>query len=266
MKSDSISNGPKFVRMLSWLFVLLTFNLSFLTIHSCGFDVEDPTPPSPPVWVQKSFPEHWPERGIDAHEIRGVSLEWEHNRDEGTVAYLIYRAEHFADYDSLGDFLLLSRLEIEPNSELEYIDTDLVEGIRYFYKLKAEDMAKNQSEFSETVGYLLLQQISIHHMSPNGISKILGSHRSLSWIYAYGIAMENYCLTLLDQNNDFILRSIFTPVSYTNHTESWYIPDSIALDSNEIYKWRIDTDGQYLYGLETAGSESPWATFLYVGE
>ena len=65
---------PKWARMTFWFRVHLTFSLSLLTIQ-CGLNIEDSTPPSPPVWVQKSLPEEWPEPGIDAHESGGIFLE-----------------------------------------------------------------------------------------------------------------------------------------------------------------------------------------------
>ena len=40
----------------------------------------------------------------------------------------------------------------------------------------------------------------------------------------------------------------------------------LTLDSGEVYQWRVDAIGRYVNGLETAGSESQWVPFLYVGE
>jgi hypothetical protein len=39
------------------------FLIVLIVLIGCGFDVEDPTPPSPPMWVEKSLLEEWPERG-----------------------------------------------------------------------------------------------------------------------------------------------------------------------------------------------------------
>ena len=116
----SRSSDSTWARLRYWLFPLLTFNFAFL-ISACGLDVEDPTPPSPPVWVQKSLPEEWPEQGIDAHESDGIYLEWEPNPDEDITAYRIHRATLYAINDSLGDYGLLTTLELESTPRLEYI-------------------------------------------------------------------------------------------------------------------------------------------------
>jgi hypothetical protein len=250
------------------LVLFLIFNFSIFTIHSCGLDVEDPTPPSPPAWVQKSLPEEWPERGVDAHELGGIYLEWQPNPESNISAYLLYRAKYFDKNDSLGGFKLISRIETDSNHEAEYIDSDNEIRVdffkaQYFYKLKAEDLADNTSAYSDSIYYILLPQISLNSMTPNGAYDSLDIGRSLNWGYNYNIEMENYCVTVLSQNNELILREILNPENYVSGGESWSIPDSIVLDSNIIYKWRIDTGARFRNGVETAGSESAWALFRY---
>ena len=93
----------------------LLLSLIFFNFISCGLDIEDPTPPSTPVWVQKSLPEIWPERGIDAHESGGIFLEWEPNPEDDIEAYSIFRAERFEEDDSLGKYELLTVIPIETN-------------------------------------------------------------------------------------------------------------------------------------------------------
>jgi hypothetical protein len=264
IKSYLKSTETKWARMGSWLLALLTFNLSLLTIQSCGLDIEDPSPPSPPVWVQKSLPEEWPERGIDAHESGGIYLEWEPNPENNIEAYLIYRAEFFDEIDSLGDYSLLSILEWEPNTPLEYVDSEIVTRVKYFYKLKAEDSANNKSIHSNSLAYMLLEQISFNYMMPNGQSESLDTERQLKWYSSYNLEMEDYTLTLLSHDNNFLHREILVPSNYTNGIESWIIPSAISLDHNQIYKWRIDTGAKYSNLFETAGSESAWANFLYI--
>ena len=80
-----------------------------LNIQSCGIDVEDPKLPKSPTWVHKSFPEEWPERGIDAHETNGIYLEWEPNGGTDISAYHIYRATYYEYNDSLGHYEFLAR-------------------------------------------------------------------------------------------------------------------------------------------------------------
>jgi hypothetical protein len=244
--------------------ILLLLIWGLLT--QCGLDIEDPTPPSPPKWIQKSLPEEWPERGIDAHESEGIYLEWEPNSEENIAAYLIYRAEYFEGNDSLGDYDLLARFQLESIPGLEFIDTSGKTRKRYYYKLKAEDTANNRSAYSDSISYSLLPQISINWMIPNGILTSLDTDRSLDWHYPYSIEMENYCLSILNQNNDFIFRAIINPGSYVSGWESWLLPDSVTLHPGQIYKWRIDAAAKYENGLESTGSESPWAMFLYVAE
>ena len=101
--------------------LLLTFIFALVT-NQCGLDIEDPTPPSPPVWVQKSLPNEWPERGIDAHESGGIFLEWEPSLQEDIVAYSVYRSIQFEELDSLGDDELIARLEVDSNMKHEYVD------------------------------------------------------------------------------------------------------------------------------------------------
>jgi hypothetical protein len=266
IKSYLKSTETKWARMRFWLLALLTFNLSLIIVQSCGLDIEDPTPPAPPVWVQKSLPEEWPERGIDAHESGGIFLEWEPNPEDNIIAYLIYRAEYFDEIESLGGYERIHRLVMVSNNALEYVDTGLKMGIKYFYKLKADDLSDNRSSYSDSSMFYLLPAISDKRMAPNGVSDSLSPARLLNWSYASQIDIEDYCLTILSQNDDFIIRVILNPGNYISGSESWQIPDSIDLQLNQIYKWRIDTGGKYLNDLETAGSESRWATFQYVGD
>ena len=250
---------PRF--RLSIFELLLTFHFSLLVFNSCGLDIEDSTPPSPPVWVEKSLPEEWPERGIDAHESGGIFLEWEPSPiEENVTSYLLYRAEYFEAEDSLGDFGIISTLMVE-SSAPEYIDRNATRGHRYHYVLIAEDVSMNQSTSSDTLSYIV--GFAAGGMLPNGISMPLESDRKLQWYYSYQIAMENYTMTILNAENVLILRHELLPGNYIGNTEYFTIPDTIILKSGEVYKWRVDMGAQYLEGCETVGSESPWATFLY---
>jgi hypothetical protein len=251
-------------RRMRWLGLLFSFNFALL-ISACGLDIEDPTPPSPPVWVQKSLPEEWPERGIDAHESGGIYLEWESSAEEDITTYKIYRATWYDISDSLGNYNLVTNLETEFISKMEYIDTGAQIGIPYYYKLKVEDASDNQSKFSDSLFYSLIPQLNIW-MIPNGSSATLGNIKTLSWGYQYSIEMEYFCLTILTGENEFIYRDIFLPGDYINGHESWQIPTDVVLDYGWVYQWRIDTGARYIDDRETSGSESAWATFIYVGD
>jgi hypothetical protein len=263
--SCSLSTGPRSGRWSRHLTfgLLLAFNFSLLTIQSCGLDVEDPSPPSQPVWVQKSLPDAWPERGIDAHENRGVFLEWRPNPEDNIAGYILYRAEYYEENDSLGKYNLISRVDTETNNILEYLDYTALIRTDYRYTLKAEDNSGNHSEYSESLKYELLPQISANSMTPNGFGDTLENGRQLTWFYNHTFEMEDYILTLLTQQNELVIRTILTPKNYVSGSEIWTIPDDVILESKNIYLWRIDLGAQYIYGLETVGSESAWATFIY---
>ncbi len=241
--------------------LLLTFNLSLLTIQSCGLDVEDPTPPSPPIWIQKSLPEEWPERGIDAHESGGIYLEWEPNPSEEILAFHIYRAQWFEDIDSLGDYIMVAQIQNESTFEFKYVDLQ-VGSDQYFYKLKSKANSGNFSEFSDSLTYTLLRSIDSETMIPNGQTAPLPEDRTLRWQYDH-VEMEAYCITILSGENEFVHRAVILPQNYIGHYESWQIPLSIELESNMVYNWRIDMMARFVDDLETLGSESSWAKFVY---
>jgi hypothetical protein len=247
------------------LMVAITLSFISLSFTGCGLDIEDPSPPPPPVWVQKSLPEEWPERGIDAHESGGIYLEWELNPDEDIAGYFLYRATWYDVNDSLGEFDLIAHLETESLAEGEYIDRQIVTRIRYFYKIKSQDLSDNISEFSDSLSFSLLPEIKIWSMSPNGLADLLGTARELKWRTTTDIETEDYCITLLREDNDFIARDVVSPGNYIGGLESYQISINIGLVANQIYKWRIDTGAIYMDGRETVGSESSWATFLYAG-
>jgi hypothetical protein len=252
-----------FVKLVSTIFLVLQLSISII---QCGLDIEDPTPPSRPHWVQKSLPGEWPEKGIDAHESGGIFLEWKSSLDDDIIAYIIYRATMYPGSDSLGNYELLIRLETESNAEGVYIDEQVVLRTRYFYKIKSVDLANNISVFSDSINFSIIPWSSLSSMNPNGLDDPLGPEMSLNWYYLNRIEMEDYCLTILDQNNDLVLREQFLPGNYASGgMESWFIPNNIILEPGVIYKWRLDTGARYVLGRETSGSESQWAIFLFIG-
>jgi len=251
-----------FIPRLSTFRLVLIFSFSYLTFHSCGLDIEDPTPPAPPVWVEKSLPEEWPERGIDAHESGGIYLEWEQNSEQDIVAYNIYRAVWHENYDSLGDYYQLSRLENESILEMKYIDNQIGTGNTYYYKLISEDGAGNLSNYSDSVKYTILPQIALSGMIPNGIDDTLSQERTFSWRYDFSIEMEYYCLTIVTNTGEYVRRYIFLPQTYVDIREYFELPNDTNMVSGHLYKWRIDFGANYIQENETSGSESPWATFV----
>lgn len=243
----------------------MTFGL-LLTLQGCGLDVEDPTPPSPPVWVEKSFPAEWPEKGIDADKTSVIVLQWEQEDDEPIFSYQLYRAIYHDANDSLGDFGFHAEVNVESESIGEFRDSDLDIGVRYFYKIRSIDQAENFSVFSDSISYALLPRILSDMMTPNGPTTSLLIGRELRWHNFYTNDTEDYCLTMINIDEELILREQIQPQNYFSGVETWVIPTSIALDSNTVYKWRVDVNARYVDGKETYGSESPWATFTYLGD
>lgn len=263
-----VKNYPKptetiWARMRYWLQMFFIFHFSFFIFQSCGLDVEDPTPPSPPIWVEKSLPEEWPERGIDAHESGGIFLEWEAKPDEDIAAYHIFRARYFESNDSLGEFSKRARVENESTTNLSYIDQGIIIGSRYYYKLKSEDGANNLSAYSESVTYLLFSAIDASLMIPNGLADTLLQNSKLSWKYSFSLEMEEYSITVLDAQDELVIRAIFSPGNYVSEREYWQFPPGLILDSGQVYKWRIDTNARYIEDRESSGSESHWASFRF---
>jgi hypothetical protein len=253
-------------RINSLYSILRLLILSTTLMHSCGLDIEDPTPPSPPVWVQKSLPEEWPERGIDAHESGGIYLEWEPNADEDIIAYNIYSAIWYNVNDSLGEYELLARQETESAPQLSYIYESPNMYTAYYFRIQSEDATGNESEYSESQHYSLLPKQNVITMIPNSQSSNLSPSRSLTWRYPYTIEMEDYCITILTEANELIHRVVIPPRDYVDGGESWCIPNDVMLESGEAYKWRLDTGANYIDGRETTGSESLWAPFMYTGD
>ena len=251
---------------LPLLFKLLYgISIYILFFQYCGMDVELPTPPSPPIWVEKSLPEDWPERGIDAHENGGIVLEWEPNIEDIIIAAYIYRASGNDIIDSIGNFDLIERVEYESMANHVYIDDYAIPGRKYYYKMKVEDESNNLSVSSDTISYFLLPKPKIEWMDPNGFNSYLDQDRDLSWRYGYALELENYRLTLVTSENELLGRIIIFPGNYLGYNEYWQIPQSIILEDGIIYKWRIETAAKYVDGKETKGSESSWATFRYSG-
>jgi hypothetical protein len=263
VKSHPKSTKTKWTRMGSWLLALLTFNLSLLIIQSCGLDIEDPTPPSPPVWVQKSLPEEWPEQGIDAHESGGIYLQWIANPEESNMRYKIYRAENLETINGLGDMELIAVFDQTGNNKLEYVDNNVQVDKVLYYSIVCIGEAQIESIPSDTINFRLQRPIRSDMMLPNGISQVLPTSRTLDWQNFYIDNTEEYCLTILSEEGHLIHRCVLQPQNYMAGHEKWDIPLEITLESDKYYKWRIDTGARFIEGLETWGSESPWATFKY---
>jgi len=161
---------------------------------------------------------------------------------------------------------MIGRLDVDGNISLSYIDSDADINTEYYYSLKAEDQSGNRSGASDSLGFSLLHQIKIATMLPNGLEDTLSIDRNFSWYASWILEMEDYCLTIANLNGTLIYREVFSPGNYENRSHSKRIPQSVYFESGMVYKWRIDTGARYVMGLESAASESLWATFVYTGE
>jgi hypothetical protein len=261
MKTFSNLHHTKWTARIIHLSLIL---FSIINFQACGLDIEDPTPPSQPQWVQKSQPEEWPETGIDAHETGGIFLEWEDNPGDDIIVHNIYRAKWFETIDSLGMYELLASFDPEIHAQTQYIDGTVSVRTQYHYKMNVQNTAGNISDFSESVYYSLMNSPRLELMNPNGQGDTLEINRQLTWQYHYPDENEYFYLTVLTQENELIIRKMFLPKNYLSGTEFWQIPDHIFLEPGVIYKWHVDTAAKFENGSETSGSESQTASFLYV--
>jgi hypothetical protein len=102
-------------------------------------------------------------------------------------------------------------------------------------------------------------------MRPNSLADTVDNVVYLFWNYGYSVEMENYYISILTEGNEFVVRETFSPRNYIGDREFWQMQPEIELESGQVYKWRIDTGARYAYEYETLGSESQWATFVYIG-
>lgn len=236
--------------------------LVLILLMGCGFDLEDPDPPSRPQWMPKSVPEAWPEQGIDAHESGGILLEWMEVDDE-IDGLKIFRAQQIAGSDSLTDFGEVSDLQqAYLAQEGTYLDDTISDDVRYHYYLRSYNSAGNLSEPSDTISYLILPPV--YSLRPFSITDTLTHPVVLGWTYRYTTAMEDYVLTVLDSINQLVYRNRFNPSTYIEARDRHILPDSVLMESNSTYSWRVDVQGSYRLDLESSGGESGWAYFYYV--
>ncbi len=157
---------------------------------------------------------------------------------------------------------MIARRESQPHEELNYLYSEAIIGVGYSFLLRAEETPGNLSIYSDSLAYTLLPSIGTNRMSPNGMTELLSPGRSLTWAFFPQIKMEDYCLTILNQFDEFIFRIILHPTDYVAGSDSYNILEDVILHPNGLYKWRIDMGAKYVNNKETVGSESGWAYFL----
>ena len=191
-------------------------------------------------------------------------MEWAINPTSENIAkYEIFRAQYYDLLDSVGDFRYLTSIPNSTTVNAEHIDATVLPGTIFYYRLRAIDASDNQSSYSDSVGYSNFLPVRLETMQPNGSNKLLGEDRQLSWVYDYHLHLERYCITILDIDNNLIIREISNPSNYVGGAQIWSIPDEVIFDNNEKYKWRVDLEANIINGYEAAGAESAWATFKY---
>lgn len=132
----------------------LALILSTIFILACPDPVEDPDPPAPPIWVEKSQPESWIERGIDAESRNRIILMWYPNNEADLAGYKIYRADTKIE----NGFKERFRIELIQNvgADTIFYDDGVSKYVDYYYFIKAFDNAGNESDNSDTLTYQLL--------------------------------------------------------------------------------------------------------------
>jgi hypothetical protein len=248
---------------LSWLFYMPITTIFLASYTTCGLDIEDSSPPNPPVWVQKSISVEWPERGIDAHESGGIYLEWVYESEEEIVSYEIYRAVSNDNSDEVDEYSQIGSVDIEVSTTPVFVDNYVQPGILYLYKIRAKDSADNYGSFSTSTGYRTLPAINDNEMFPNGNDAVLTRGGKLSWQYYYTIQMELYIITILSESGQLIHRAEIIPGNYVGRTEYWQPPSSVIMENDQKYQWRLDISAEIENGIEVSGAESQWATFNY---
>ncbi|MCF7741417.1 MAG: T9SS type A sorting domain-containing protein [Candidatus Marinimicrobia bacterium] len=105
----------------------------------------------------------------------GVNLSWNPSPDPDFEYYAIYKSKTSPDFDPSGQ---------EPaykTSETELVDSDLISGDTYYYRVTAFDDAGNESEYSESVSFnttslknenALPDDFALHQNYPNPFNPV----------------------------------------------------------------------------------------------
>ena len=182
--------------------------------------------------------------------------------EENIFVYHLYRAARNDVANSISEYQEIAIIEKYNSPGIEYIDQDIHTNTRYFYKLQAEDESGNFSDSSATISYMVFSSAGFFRMEPNGLTDGFIENRTLKWWSSYTLGIEDYILTVLTTHNEILIRVRIQPTNYVSESEEWQIPYEVDLVFGEQYLWRIDMGARYENGVETAGSESPWASFL----
>jgi hypothetical protein len=149
-------------------FLLIFIAGCAFTVTGCSDDEQLPNTLAAPQFVVKSNDTAAFERGIRAwpgsseQAERGIRLEWHGITIAPIGGYNIYRTNIIDSIGKPNNFLKIATLEKSPNfDDTVYVDTKVVEGVRYFYKVAAFERAgtKQEGDKSKPEEFTLLSAI-----------------------------------------------------------------------------------------------------------
>lgn len=251
----------------------------FMVSGSCLDVPEDPEPPVRPEWVQKSLPESFDERGIDADNTgkERIVLMWYQNQEEDLAGYEIYRADTSSDNT-------FKKIRFRDIFQVQGVDTMMFDDsvsnhVDYFYCIKARDISGNLSISSDTISYRLINAPEC--ISP--VNSTVEAGLAFEWMdlasnyefsTEYVIRLENMSL------GQTVWTARFTniwygyennnPVSFQFFNCSDQQPDNlISCNTNlsrlvpGVYRWKIKAISEVdnSTNLDEASGESEWAYF-----
>ncbi len=256
--------------------------LVIIAILGCTQVREDPDPPSPPHWVEKSPPEALVEAGIDAISSGSpaILLMWNANSEPDLAGYIIYRADTTAShpFQPIAEIDLIQTWE----SDTSFIDEMLHPYVDYYYYLTARDHAGNESAPSDTIQYRLMQ--ACQPLSP--VDQTLNVDAlTFSWIDPLGAHTytQEYVLRVeaLAPEPHTVWLARFYQRWYTEQTtgdpiqfdwfsasEQWpdWVNVCLSLEddlSPGLYRWKIKNISEVdnTTGLDECSGESEWVFF-----
>ena len=257
---------------------LYLFLLSFFVIAFQCTDVENPNPPEIPKIVDKSVPEKFTEKGIDAiEETNAIIIQWEANSEKDLEGYYIYRAANTINSNS--DELKYSKTAtISVNyvnpiaTATEYIDYNVSIKIQYFYYIRAFNQSGNVSDASDTISYKLAAKPTLY--CPQGIicpedGSTASQTPTFSFKYSPDIdfGISYFIIKVADINGDSLWCYGFPREGYDGSTQKIiFNKDGSSLvdtlTSGGQYQWKIDAITPTGYNTpEIEGAESAWVQF-----
>lgn len=193
------------------------------------------------------------ERGIDAiPEGNVIQVAWIPKDDSDIRHYLLYRTRDI-------DNPFIRYAQIAPSDSI-YLDENVFINNRYYYFMYVVNNDGLQSDPSDTVDYMLVEKaIELHVTLENDRSR-----PDFTWTDPNPHLTPYYTIRVLkDATEEYVwiskVETQFNEIPKQtirfNETGNAFVD---SLETNVIYKWRVD-----IQGVEDAsGSESEWETIL----